>query len=238
MRWLDLTLESVVHDVACDEALLIEVDGGQRPATLRFWETPGYAVVLGASRRVDRDVHAEACRRDQVPIVRRSSGGGTVLLGPGVLSVALAAPFHEIPGAESVERAQHYVMNKIALALEPLAPGLRVEGSGDLAWAGRKCAGSAQRRLRGALLVHCSILAGLDLERVDRYLAQPERQPAYRQGRTHDQFLVNLAAPPSVIRAAIKDAWPLEAGEREPPPPALGDLVGEKFGNPSWIFRL
>lgn len=238
MRWLDLTLSSVAQNVALDEALLIEVDRGDRGSILRFWESPVHAVVLGASRRVDQDVFREACRIDGIPIARRSSGGGTVLVGPGALNVAVVAPFHEIPGSDSVEEAQRHVMSRIAQAILPFAPAVGVEGSGDLAITGRKLAGSAQRRLRSALLVHCSILAQFDLDRIPRYLPPPAKQPPYRQGRDHHDFLVNLGPTTVAIRDAIQRAWPVEARQESEIPAFLPDLVQEKFGDPCWIFRL
>ena len=238
MRWLDLTLASIAENVALDEALLIEVDRGDRGSILRFWESPDYAVVMGASRRVDLDVHRETCANDGVVITRRSSGGGTVLVGPGALNVAVVAPFDEIPGSASIEQAQRHVMNRIAAAIAPLVAGVEVVGSGDLAIRGRKCAGSAQRRLRTALLVHCSILARFDLGRVTRYLPAPPRQPEYRQGRSHHEFLVNLDRSASEIREAIKRAWAVPVQQETEIPTFVPDLVQEKFGEPGWIFRL
>ncbi len=238
MRWLDLTLASIAENVALDEALLIEVDRGHRGSILRFWESPDYAVVMGASRRVELDVFRETCATDGIVITRRTSGGGTVLVGPGALNVAVAAPFDEIPGSASIEQAQRHVMNRIASAIAPFVPAVEVVGSGDLAIQGRKFAGSAQRRLRSALMVHCSILAQFDLGRVARYLPTPPRQPEYRQGRSHHDFLVNLDRSAGEIREAIKRAWAVPAQQETQLPTFLRNLVQEKFGEPDWIFRL
>src|SRR5207253_822560 len=83
MICLDVTLPSVAENLALDEAMLIEADEGRGEPVLRFWEPRDYAVVLGASRRLGDDVLSDACRADGVPIVRRSSGGGSVVVGPG-----------------------------------------------------------------------------------------------------------------------------------------------------------
>ena len=117
---------------------------------------------------------------------------------------------------------------------------MTVLGHGDLAIGDRKCAGSAQRRLKHWFLVHCSILYAFPIERIARYLAIPARQPAYRQGRAHHDFLVNLDVP----RAALVDA--LRPGDPpcEGPSPALDgplglipSLLAEKYANPAWIER-
>src|SRR5262245_22625242 len=98
----DVTLPSVAEDLALDEALLIEADRGGTPALLRFWESRQYAVVLGASRRLRDEVFIDACRTDGVPILRRSSGGGTVVVGPGALNVTVVLPVSAAPGLSSV----------------------------------------------------------------------------------------------------------------------------------------
>jgi lipoate-protein ligase A len=238
---LDLTLPTVEENLAYDEALLIEADQGWAGAVLRFWEMPTYAVVLGASRRMVRDVVVEHCRADGVPIVRRSSGGGTVLIGPGALNVTVVLPGSMVPELGAVDTAQAYVLGRMAQALRAIEPEVEVCGSGDLAIAGRKFSGSAQRRLRTWFLVHLSILCGFPLERVDRYLRQPDRRPEYRRDRPHGEFLRNLMHGRTIVAAAIRSEW----CPADPPPPTsdvpealLKTLLSERFANRSWVERL
>ncbi len=106
MSLLDLTLDTVEANLALDEALLVEADEGRAGAILRFWELPRFAVVLGASRRAAADVRIAACEEDGVPVVRRSSGGGTVVIGPGALNVTVVLPNTAAPGLFAVDVAQ------------------------------------------------------------------------------------------------------------------------------------
>lgn len=92
MRLLDLTLPTPIENLALDEALLEELDEQGGEPILRFWESERPFVVLGASCRIHDDVHVKACADDGVPLLRRASGGGTVLQGPGCLSYALLLP--------------------------------------------------------------------------------------------------------------------------------------------------
>lgn len=55
---------------------------------LRFWESPVECVVVGNSSRIEQEVLIEVCDQARIPVVRRVSGGGTVLLGPGCLNFA------------------------------------------------------------------------------------------------------------------------------------------------------
>jgi len=237
---LDFTCSSVEEDLALDEALLIEADDGDGPAVLRFWEPRHYAVVLGASRSIRDDVLVEACRADGVPILRRSSGGGTVVVGPGVLNVAVILPETRAPLLWAVDAAHRYVLDRLAESMRQAGQPVTIEGLGDLVIGGRKCGGSAQRRLKHWFMVHCSILYAMPVERIARYLALPDRQPAYRQRRSHQDFLSNLPLPRRTLVAAIGATW--SPGPAVCPPPAhalalVPDLVSEKFGNRSWIER-
>ena len=130
----DQTLSSVAENLALDEALLIEADQGRGAAVLRFWEPREYAVVLGASRRLRDDVLVDACRADGVPILRRSSGGGTVVVGPGTLNVTVVLPESMAPGLAAVETAQRYVLERIARSIRGWAGRSRSRGEAISRW--------------------------------------------------------------------------------------------------------
>ena len=74
-------------------------------------------MVLGASRRLAEDVRLEACQADGVPDPPPSSGGGTVVIGPGALNVTVVLPDTAAPGLSAVDVAQQFVLEKIAGAL-------------------------------------------------------------------------------------------------------------------------
>src|SRR5437762_2065530 len=80
-----------------NRALLLEAEAGQGGEVLRLWEWPELAVVVGAGCRLADDVNESACLADGVPILRRSSGGGTVLLGPGCLLFSLVLAYDRSP---------------------------------------------------------------------------------------------------------------------------------------------
>jgi len=237
---LDQTLPLVEENLALDEALLMQADQGQAGAVLRFWESSQLAVVLGASRRIAQDVRVNECIAEGVPVLRRSSGGGTVLIGPGALNVTLVLPADPTVGLSAVDTAQHYVLTRMAEALQAPERPVKVLGSGDLTLAGRKFAGSAQRRLRHWFLVHCSILYAFPLPLIGRYLNVPTRQPAYRAGRAHDEFLMNLGLARTIILSFIQSTWcPSSSLSSAPDVPydLLRTLLSAKFANRLWVER-
>ena len=72
------------ENLAIDEYLLQEVNNGNyTDGICRIWESPNVFVVLGLSKKIEDDVNSNSCKRDGIPILKRCSGGGTVLQGPG-----------------------------------------------------------------------------------------------------------------------------------------------------------
>jgi lipoate-protein ligase A len=236
---LDRSFPSIEENLAFDEALLIRAEEQKEGAVLRFWGMESDAVVLGASRRLREDLFLDRCRRDGVPVARRSSGGGTVVLGPGVLCVTLVLPSEANRQFSAVPTAQRFVLERIAQAIRQLGPRAEVVGSGDLAVQGRKFAGSAQRRLRRWFFVHCSILLDFPIERIVRWLRIPDRQPAYREGRTHEEFLMNLGVSRKILVEAIGSVWPAcpLAPAVDVPQDLLSSLLADRFANRAWIER-
>jgi lipoate-protein ligase A len=240
IAYLDCTLPQLEANLALDEALLRAVEERGQPPVLRLWESSEFAVVLGASGRIREEVHRDACRADRVRIYRRSSGGGTVVIGPGALNFTVVLPAGFAPGLEAVDVAQRFVLERVAASLRLRGTPAVVQGSGDLTLDGRKFAGSAQRRLRRHFLVHASVLYAFPLDRISRYLAIPRRQPAYREGRPHEEFVANLGLPRAEVEAAIRASWLPQARAPAPagiPEDLVESLIAEKFGDPAWIER-
>jgi lipoate---protein ligase len=210
-RLLDLTLPSPVENLALDEALLDELEEQGGDPVLRFWESDRPFVVLGLGGQLTDDVHVAACEQDGVPLLRRMSGGGTVLQGPGCLSYAFVLPLSLHADLLNIRSTHRFLLERIAKALLPWHPAVALRGTSDLAIEGLKVSGNAQRRKRRALLFHGTLLYGLQSGLISRYLKHPKREPDYRAGRPHRSFLTTIDAAPQDLKHAIAQAWNAEA---------------------------
>jgi lipoate-protein ligase A len=197
---LDTPCAGPAEQLRFDEELLT-----QGKPVLRLWEAEAECVVLGYAGRAERDVHMAACDRGDVPILRRCSGGGAVLLGPGCLNYSLVLPLEWDPNWREVRYSLEWTMNRMCLALG--LAGLRHEAHSDLALHGRKVSGNAQRRTQHAILHHGTLLYDFDALRVERFLRPPAREPHYRAGRSHADFLGNLPLTPVQIRHRLMGVW-------------------------------
>lgn len=237
MRLLDLTLATLSENLALDEALLLEAEEGRGGEVLRLWEWPTPAVVLGSGGIVADDVDDGACQRDAVPLGRRSSGGGTVLLGRGCLLFSLVLAYTRSPRLTDIHASYRFILDHVTRALAPVAPVIEQQGISDLTWAGRKFSGNAQQRKRDHLLHHGTLLYSFDLSLVERYLKPPPRQPAYRAGRPHLDFVGNLVCEGTDLRRRLAQAWQAEPRGVGWPQERVLWLVGEKYSRPEWVRR-
>jgi len=234
MLYLDRTLPSAAENLALDEALLLEAEAGRGGEVLRVWEWPGPAVVLGAGCRLAEDVDEAACAADGVPVLRRSSGGGTVLLGPGCLLYTLVLDQERDPALAEIRPSYRFILGRVAAAL---GADVAQEGISDLALAGRKFSGNAQQRKRRYLLHHGTLLHAFDLGRVGRYLRPPPRQPEYRSGRPHADFLLNLPLPATELKRRLRTVWGADTGTDTWPADEVWRLVVEKYDSDAWARR-
>lgn len=182
-------ISNVEHQLAMDsETLAATTSDGH--ARFRVWRTESLTVVVGRGVEIAREVNLEACAKRCVPVLRRLSGGRSVVIGPGTLQYALALAHDGNSATASISAAKAFCNG---LLLDALAiPRLRSHASGDLVLEDRKVAGLALKRTREATLVHGTILLECDLTMLGELLLHPSREPEYRRGRAHAEFLRNL----------------------------------------------
>jgi lipoate---protein ligase len=238
MQLLDQTFPSPEENLACDEALLEMCESGYDHEILRFWEPPSYFIVLGYSNSVQAEVDIEACQTAGIPILRRSSGGGTVVQGPGCLDYTLVlrtsteGPLATIPGTN------RYVMDRQRRALEHvIGGGVEVQGHTDLAISTLKFSGNSQRRKGKFLLFHGVFLLDFDLSYVIRFLKHPSREPSYRKGRRHEEFLRNLGIAATAVKESMRSEWGVEETLEDVPTDRIKELIRTRYSVSDWIYR-
>ncbi len=239
MRCCNLTLPTPEENLACDEALLDCAEEGDLGEVLRFWEPARPFVVLGYANRVAREVNVGFCKRHRIPILRRCSGGGTVLQGPGCLNYSLILRMEQGGPFSGITSTNRFILARHQAALTALlnAP-VRIQGHTDLAIGGLKFSGNSQRRKRRFLLFHGSFLLNMDIALIERALPFPSKAPEYRQKRSHQDFLRNLEAPAQALRTALANAWGASQPLGHIPSSRIEVLVNEQYGAREWTFKL
>ncbi len=237
MQLFDFSAASPAANLALDEALLdaAEEEGG--PPTLRFWESPTPFIALGYTNRAATETDEAACRAHGVPILRRASGGGTVLQGPGCLNYALIERIGG-DGTFHVGATNEWVMSRVRGALDPLLGGeVLLQGTTDLTWRGRKFSGNAQKRRARCFLFHGTVLLDFNLAFVGQLLRPPSKEPAYRAGRPHAAFIGNVPLERAAVKAALALAFGADEAATDVPRARADALVAARYGRDEWNFR-
>ncbi|HEY1064985.1 MAG TPA: lipoate--protein ligase family protein [Pirellulales bacterium] len=237
MKRLELSLPTLAENVALDEALLESAEADDAaPNVLRIWESPEIGVVLGRSSPAGQETRLEKLKASGARIVRRTSGGAAVVVGPGCLMYSVILRVAQQPGVFAIDVAHKVVLETMVAALTRLVPGVAREGTSDLAWNGRKISGNSLQVKRRNVLYHGTLLYDFPLDRVAELLDFAPRQPAYRAGRGHRDFVTNFPASGEAIRQALRAAWAAEEPLADWPVARTAELVAEKYGRDDWTF--
>jgi len=163
-------------------------DGASR---VQVYTVPQPLVVLGRGSDPEAELRLENCRADRVPLTRRRGGGCAVVLDPGVVLVAIAV---RAPGIGNNKAHFDRLTDWMVEGLDSIGiTNIKGDGISDLVLDDRKVAGSCIYRRKDLLLYSASLLVKPDLDGMERYLAHPPREPEYRRGRTHRDFVRGLA---------------------------------------------
>lgn len=129
MHRLELTLPTAAENVALDEALLNMAEESSHPCEiLRIWEPVQHMVVAGRSTRIEQEINRPECDARHIPIIRRSSGGATIVTGPGCLMYAVVLSYELRPDLRDIGKAHGFVLGRLAEALR--ATGLKITQAG------------------------------------------------------------------------------------------------------------
>jgi len=266
---------SPAENMAIDEAILIAYGEGGGVPTIRFygWNPP--TLSIGCFQKAEREIDFDRLRERGIGFVRRPTGGRAVL-HDRELTYSLVVSEGDVPRSvtESYRELSIWLLEgfrRLGLEADMAA---RTDGIGragrapafataacfdspswyELVVDGRKIAGSAQMRSRGAVLQHGSVPLELDADKlfgVLRYPNEQERALAAaafaRKAASVNELLVARGRPPIDVAEAeqvFTEAFAaamgavLVPGELTEEERKLADvLVREKYGADEWNLR-
>jgi len=252
MKWRLITDNNVSDSfgLAADEALAQRVGRGESPPTLRLY-TYSPCALVGRFQTVEHELHVDYCQENNIPINRRPTGGGAIIMGEGQLGVALV-----IPGSEndSYSRARE-LMAHFAAGIRHGLGSLGIEADfkrkNDIEVNGRKIVGlGIYRAPSNGLLFHASILVNLDVPYMLKILNTPfekisDKEIAMVSARTTDVVReIGRAVSLNNVRRRLVAGYEaafgvtlvpgdFSIGERDD----IAQLEREKYLTSDWIFQ-
>lgn len=155
------------------------------------WQPDKTYIILGQSNKVEKSVNIDAALIDGVDILKRPSGGEAVILTPKTLVVAFLSKRHEYKKPlDFFKNSNLRIIN--VLEKWPGIKGIHQRGISDLSVDNIKIAGSAIYRNKEHLFYHAVLNVCEDISLIDKYLLHPSREPDYRKGRKHSDFVTNF----------------------------------------------
>jgi len=156
----------------------------------RVFVPPRVLAVIGKGSDPRIELNVETILADEIPVLRRATGGCAVVLSPRMFAVAFARF-----GKQQQKSADYFrLFNGVIIrALHALGvTELEHAGTSDIARRGRKIAGTAIYRNRNVVFYHAIVNVAEDARLIERYLSLPPRMPDYREARSHANFVTSL----------------------------------------------
>ena len=206
LRIINSRSSNPFFNLAMEEFFILSREWGGVPAVLFFYENSD-SVVLGKSQQYQREVYSH---KALPPVIRRGSGGGSVVHFKGNLNYGLLLDLSVYPELFPIGTSYRAILGAVSRGLFGLSDGLSPpsltshhglrggpSGISDIATtargASKKISGNAQLRKRGRLLHHGTLLYDLKgSNRISYWLRPPGVEPEYRAGRTHRDFMARV----------------------------------------------
>lgn len=183
---LSTTMMPVLEQLKLEEAIL---RASQENVCLINRGSPP-AIVLGISGKPKEWINLKAWSQNPLPVIRRFSGGGTVVVDENTLFVTFIMNERDAATPSQIHAVHSYVEKLWQKAFHP-RPFRLMEN--DYVLGSQKMGGNAQYLTRDRWVHHTSFLWDFCPLKMG-LLAHPPKMPSYRNERGHSDFLTTLSS--------------------------------------------
>ncbi len=176
MKWRVIPLEEncAFMNMAIDHAISESVSKGADP-TIRFYRWNPSAVSIGYFQSLTDEVDVEECKKIDVDVVRRRTGGGAVYhSNKGEITYSVIGPVDMFP--KNIIKSYEEICGWITDSLKSIGIESEFKPINDIVTKGKKISGNAQTRRSGVLLQHGTILYDVDVEEMFSLLKVPDEK--------------------------------------------------------------
>ncbi len=158
---------------------------------LLFYENQP-SIILGRSLKQEEEIIPN---KGDIPILRRISGGGSVVHFSGNLNYSLIFSLSKFPHFFPIHTSYVLILRSLCRVFQNQGFHIHHNGLSDLCvtqgGTTRKISGNSQARKRGKLMHHGTFLyQPNDRHKIAYYLKRPPKEPDYRKGRRHEDFMI------------------------------------------------
>ena len=159
-------------------------------AQIFTWVPDKAYVVLGQRDSVDKAVNDVILSKHNISVLKRPSGGHSVVLSPNTFVVAMTHPGKTI---KDIKPTFTKSIDVIIRALEMQGVrNLQIKGISDIVIGDKKITGSSMYFAKTKLFFHAVINISEKPDFIAQFLKHPETEPEYRKKRNHSEFITSL----------------------------------------------
>ena len=167
-RLIEQQSYSAAMNMAIDHAVYESVANGRELPTIRFYKWKNNSVSIGAYQN-PKDIDLIACKKHNVDVVRRMTGGRAVFHDKADFTYSVVAPIKIFN--YSIKNAYNEICSWIINSLEDLGIKSSLENKNDIIVDGKKISGNAAKAMdRGIYLQHGTLIYGIDFEIMPKVL--------------------------------------------------------------------
>jgi len=161
---------------------------------LRFWVNAP-SVFIGYSQNAECEINSTYLKKNNIPLLKRFSGGGTVYHDHGCLNVTvckkLSPPLH----SRHIDEESKFLTGLIKDALVKKFKGLHIRGVNAVFFQDKKILGSSMAIKNKKFLYHASILVNVELKELLSALNLKTDYPSpYKYVKSNKSPVINLKA--------------------------------------------
>jgi lipoate-protein ligase A len=191
-RLIDLGMAEPYVAQCFYEAVALAIDRGLSPNTIILVQPASPYVCLGYHQILEKEVDVEFCKKQGLPIIRRSQGGGTVYLNNDQVFYQVVAsedskviPHRVDELFEKLLQVTVYVYRKLGLEAEfkPL---------NDVVVNNRKISGNGAGRIGKAIILVGNIILDLDYDLMARVLKIPDEKFRDKMAKSMREWVTSL----------------------------------------------
>ena len=147
-------------------------------------------IVLGRSNNIENSINHKNVERDGIIILKRPSGGESVILSPNMLIFSFKQKSDKIQNPAKLFKLinSKLIENFSKLGIE----NLYSKGISDLSIGEKKIVGSSMFTKNKTIFYHGVLNISEDVELIEKYLKHPSKEPDYRKKRSHREFVSSL----------------------------------------------
>lgn len=240
---------STALGLSVDDTLPLSLSQHGSPPILHLYIFKPSAIV-GKYQDIEAALRLDRCRDRGVEYNRRSTGGGTVIMGPKVVALGLGINIDQ-PGLKKGIGGVFESLSAILInALHDLGIEVGFRPKNDLEVDGKKIAGlSASLETEKAILFHASLLVDFNIPLMLDIMNQPplklydkgyncfsQRITTIKEQLGHD---IDIERVVGAIEKAIIQKFGVSLEEDEPnrwEKNLIKDFINNRYTNPDWIF--